>query len=75
MPECSFRRKESRAGILLDFFAKAAVRQTYPWRGGLSARVTGTRDPVPNRTSPSDDRGEITMMSVADSRRRPEAAK
>ncbi|MGW5109370.1 hypothetical protein [Nocardia sp. NPDC004123] len=72
MPECSLRRKESR--ILLDFFAKAAVRRTYPWRGGLSARVTGTRDPVPNRTSPSDDRGEITMMSVADSRRRPEVA-
>ncbi|MGV9790961.1 saccharopine dehydrogenase family protein [Streptomyces sp. NPDC003435] len=41
------RRGESGAGILAKFLLAAAFRRTYTWRGGLLARVTGTRNGRP----------------------------
>ena len=41
------RRKESGTGTMVKFLATSALRRTYPYRGGLLARVTGTRDGKP----------------------------
>ncbi|MGW5303199.1 saccharopine dehydrogenase family protein [Streptomyces griseoluteus] len=41
------RRGESGAGTLSRFLLASALRRTYPWRGGLLARVTGTRNGRP----------------------------
>ncbi|MEV6201574.1 saccharopine dehydrogenase NADP-binding domain-containing protein [Streptomyces sp. NPDC051771] len=41
------RRGESGAGALVKFLVLSALRRRYAWRGGLIARVTGTRDGRP----------------------------
>ncbi|MEU8617566.1 saccharopine dehydrogenase NADP-binding domain-containing protein [Streptomyces sp. NPDC048623] len=41
------RRGEMQTGEMIKFLAKSTLRQRYPWRGGLLARVTGTRDGIP----------------------------
>ncbi|MFF8380668.1 saccharopine dehydrogenase family protein [Streptomyces sp. NPDC015661] len=41
------RRGESSAGTLIRFLVLSALRRRYAWRGGLVARVTGTRDGRP----------------------------
>jgi hypothetical protein len=41
------RRGESGFGEMVKFLASSALRRTYPYRGGLLARVTGTRDGIP----------------------------
>lgn len=41
------RRKDSTAGELAKFVATSAVRYVYPYRGGLLARVYGTKDGKP----------------------------
>ncbi|WP_372404727.1 saccharopine dehydrogenase family protein [Streptomyces luteireticuli] len=41
------RRGESTPRALLDFLVRSAFRRRYTWRGGLLARVTGTRDGRP----------------------------
>ncbi|MET8545256.1 saccharopine dehydrogenase NADP-binding domain-containing protein [Kitasatospora sp. NPDC004799] len=41
------RRGEMAPGEMAAFLAKSALRRTYEWRGGLLAKVTGTRDGRP----------------------------
>ncbi|MBT2423778.1 saccharopine dehydrogenase NADP-binding domain-containing protein [Streptomyces sp. ISL-22] len=41
------RRGETSWGTLLKFAAKSAAHRGYSWRGGLVARVSGTRDGRP----------------------------
>lgn len=41
------RRGESGAGALVKFLALSAAKRTYPYRGGLLARVYGTKDGKP----------------------------
>ncbi|MEU0405317.1 saccharopine dehydrogenase NADP-binding domain-containing protein [Streptomyces sp. NPDC006197] len=41
------RRGEMETGEMVKFLAKSTLRRRYPWRGGLLARVTGTRDGIP----------------------------
>jgi hypothetical protein len=42
------RRGESGAGELAKFLATSAVKHVYPYRGGLLARVYGTKDGKPS---------------------------
>ncbi|WP_432178725.1 saccharopine dehydrogenase family protein [Streptomyces sp. NBC_00063] len=41
------RRGETTWGTLIKFLVRSAVRRRYTWRGGLVARVSGTRDGRP----------------------------
>ncbi|RKT87309.1 Saccharopine dehydrogenase, NADP-dependent [Saccharopolyspora antimicrobica] len=41
------RRGEMAAGTMVKFLARSALRRTDTWRGGLVARVTGTRNGIP----------------------------
>jgi len=41
------RNGESGFGEMVKFLVLSALRRTYPYRGGLLARVTGTRDGIP----------------------------
>jgi hypothetical protein len=41
------RRGESGAGTMAAFLASSALQRSYPYRGGLLARVTGTRNGRP----------------------------
>lgn len=41
------RRGESTTGLLLKFLAVSALRRTFPYRGGMLAVVSGTRDGTP----------------------------
>ena len=62
------RRKESGTGTMLKFLATSALRRTYPYRGGLLARVTGTRDGRPAvaiRRTPVAGPGSYLMRDMA----------
>src|SRR6516165_4909741 len=62
------RRKESGTGTMLKFLATSALRRTYPYRGGLLARVTGTRDGRPAvaiRRTPAAGPGSYLMRDMA----------
>ncbi|WOX20871.1 saccharopine dehydrogenase family protein [Streptomyces solicathayae] len=41
------KRGEMETGEMITFLAKSTLRRRYRWRGGLVARVTGTRDGIP----------------------------
>ncbi|MFE7602511.1 saccharopine dehydrogenase family protein [Streptomyces sp. NPDC057494] len=62
------RRGESRAGELLTFLGASAVRRRYTWRGGLLARVSGTRNGRPAvavRRTPVSGPGAYLVASMA----------
>lgn len=62
------RRGEVEPGATLRFLAASAVRRTAPYRGGLLARVTGTRDGVPGvaiRRTPVAGPGTSLMTDMA----------
>ena len=62
------RRKESGTGTMLKFLATSALRRTYPYRGGLLARVIGTRDGRPAvaiRRTPVAGPGSYLMRDMA----------
>jgi hypothetical protein len=62
------RRKESGAGAILKFLVLSALRRTYPYRGGLLARVSGTRDGKPAvaiRRTPTAGPGSYLMRDMA----------
>ena len=62
------RRKESGTGTMVKFLATSALRRTYPYRGGLLARVTGTRDGKPGvvvRRTPAAGAGSYLMRDMA----------
>ncbi|MFE5483942.1 saccharopine dehydrogenase family protein [Streptomyces sp. NPDC056527] len=62
------RRGESGAGELLKFLGASAIRRRYTWRGGLLARVTGTRDGRPAvavRRTPVSGPGAYLAASMA----------
>ncbi|GAA4697673.1 hypothetical protein GCM10023215_39970 [Pseudonocardia yuanmonensis] len=62
------RRKDSTAGELAKFVATSAVKYVYPYRGGLLARVYGTKDGKPavstRRTAMSTGRAFNNMGGV-----------
>ncbi|MEU3830587.1 saccharopine dehydrogenase NADP-binding domain-containing protein [Streptomyces sp. NPDC029080] len=62
------RRGESGAGELLKYLGASAVRRRYTWRGGLLARVRGTRDGRPAvavRRTPVSGPGSYLVASMA----------
>ncbi|MFB7234074.1 saccharopine dehydrogenase family protein [Streptomyces sp. NPDC056269] len=62
------RRGESRAGELLKFLGASAIRRRYTWRGGLLARVSGTRNGRPAvavRRTPVSGPGAYLVASMA----------
>jgi hypothetical protein len=62
------RRKESGPGTMLKFLVLSALRRTYPYRGGLLARVGGTRDGKPAvaiRRTPTAGPGSYLMRDMA----------
>jgi saccharopine dehydrogenase-like NADP-dependent oxidoreductase len=62
------RRKESGTGTMVKFLATSALRRTYPYRGGLLARVTGTRGGKPAvviRRTPAAGAGSYLMRDMA----------
>lgn len=62
------RRKESGAGTLIKFLVTAALRRTYPYRGGLLVRLAGTRDGKPAaavRRTPTAGEGSYLMRDMA----------
>ncbi|MFE6066991.1 saccharopine dehydrogenase family protein [Streptomyces sp. NPDC056525] len=62
------RRGESGAGELLRFLGASAVRRRYTWRGGLLARVSGTRNGRPAvavRRTPVSGPGSYLSASMA----------
>lgn len=62
------RRQESGTGTMVKFLAASALGRTYPYRGGLLARVTGTRDGKPAvaiRRTPVAGPGSYLMRDMA----------
>jgi len=62
------RRGESGTGEMLKFLGASAVRRRYTWRGGLLARVRGTRDGRPAvavRRTPVSGPGSYLLASMA----------
>ncbi|GAA3086838.1 saccharopine dehydrogenase NADP-binding domain-containing protein [Streptomyces roseofulvus] len=62
------RRGESGTGELLKFLGASAVRRRYTWRGGLLARVSGTRNGRPAvavRRTPVSGPGAYLVASMA----------
>lgn len=62
------RRGESGTGELLKFLGASAVRRRYTWRGGLLARVSGTRNGRPAvavRRTPVSGPGSYLVASMA----------
>ncbi|MFF8567360.1 saccharopine dehydrogenase family protein [Streptomyces albidoflavus] len=62
------RRGESGTAELLGFLKASALRRRYIWRGGLLARVTGTRDGRPAtavRRTPISGPGSYLVSSMA----------
>ena len=62
------RNGESGFGEMVKFLVLSALRRTYPYRGGLLARVTGTRDGIPavvTRRTPVSGPGCYFMRNMA----------
>ncbi|MEW5654100.1 saccharopine dehydrogenase family protein [Streptomyces cinereoruber] len=62
------RRGENGTGELLKFLGASAVRRRYTWRGGLLARVSGTRNGRPAvavRRTPVSGPGSYLVASMA----------
>lgn len=56
------RRRESTTNELLKFLGSSALRQKYSWKGGLLARVHGTKDGMPAVASRTPDAGPHTYL-------------
>jgi hypothetical protein len=62
------KRGDTTAGEALRFLGKSAIRRTYPYKGGLLARVCGTKDGRPAvaiRRTPLAGPGSYLMKDMA----------